>query len=167
MVSRVSLEAQASLRPVLSGTRTAEPKGASFASLLTQAMGTSESVRVSAHAAQRLEARGVRLSADSLAQVGEALDQLAEKGGKEALVLLGDVALVASVPNRTIITAVASGDDQTSIFTQIDSAAVLSRSEAAESPIQPTKRADAVLNSAHGLDPLREARALRIDRRSA
>jgi len=61
---------------------------------------------------------------------------------------------VASVPNRTIITAVAPGDAEASVFTNIDSAAVL-----------PAGRAEASMKSTHGPDPLRDARTPLIDRR--
>ncbi len=156
MISRVALEQPVTLRPAPGNARPVESGPTRFADVLTETMRASGPVRISAHAAQRLEARGVQLTADSLARIGEALDQLAGKGGKEALVLLGDVALVASIPNRTIITAVAAGDDQTSLFTNIDSAAVL-----------PSGKADEILNRNQRPDPSWEARAPRNDRRGA
>ncbi len=167
MVNPVSLEARVTFRSVPSDTRPAATPGTRFADILGETMEASRAVRVSAHAAQRLRTRGVELSAEDLARVGETLDQLAGKGGKEALVLLGDVALVASVPNRTIITAVDTSDGNASIFTHIDSAAVLPTSEAEHRPDRPEARADTALNSVYGPDPLRDARAPRNDRRGA
>jgi flagellar operon protein len=50
---------------------------------------------------------------------------VAQKGGRESLIMLGDAALVVSVKNRTVITAMDRGSMQGNVFTNIDSAVVL------------------------------------------
>jgi flagellar operon protein len=84
-----------------------------------------EGLRVSAHATTRLKAAGQTLSADQMAQVSAAIDRVAKKGSRESLVMLKDLALVVSVPNRTVITVVSGSRRKDNIFTNIDSAVIL------------------------------------------
>ena len=50
---------------------------------------------------------------------------MAQKGAREALIYLNDVALIVSVANRTVITAMDGASAKDNIFTNIDSAAIL------------------------------------------
>ena len=52
-------------------------------------------------------------------------DKAAAKGAKQSLFLLRDVAMVVSVTNRTVITAVDRSSLKDNLFTNIDSAAVI------------------------------------------
>ncbi|MDP2872517.1 MAG: hypothetical protein Q8P31_08280 [Bacillota bacterium] len=79
-----------------------------------------EGVKFSQHAQQRLQSRGLTLSDAASARLNGALGTLARKGGRTSLVLLDDLALVVSVTNRTVITAVPAPDE--AVFTNIDSA---------------------------------------------
>lgn len=54
-----------------------------------------------------------------------AVDSVARKGGKDSLVLLGDAALVVSVKNRTVVTAMDRAGMRGNVFTNIDSAVIL------------------------------------------
>lgn len=101
--------------------------GDAFASLLEQAVGKSGEVRFSAHAMQRLTEREVTLSDEDKARIGESLDRAGEKGGRQALILMDDLALIASVPNRTVITVSPKSELQDMVFTNIDSAVIASR----------------------------------------
>jgi flagellar operon protein len=53
------------------------------------------------------------------------VDKAEAKGAKESLVLVDDVALVVSVKNRTVITAVDRQHLKENVFTNIDSAVVV------------------------------------------
>jgi flagellar operon protein len=79
-----------------------------------------ESVQFSQHARQRLALRRVVWGAEEGSRLAGAVQALASKGGRTSLVLLDDLALVVSVPNRTVITAVRSREQN--VFTNIDSA---------------------------------------------
>ncbi len=93
----------------------------SFAAALEGAGG----LRFSAHAESRLASRGISLDSSQLARLGAGVDALARKGSREALVMLDDVALVVAVPNRTVVTAVPSGEGGAqSVFTNIDAAVI-------------------------------------------
>ena len=47
------------------------------------------------------------------------------KGSKESLILLRDLALVVSVNNRTVITAIDKARQKERVFTNIDSTVIL------------------------------------------
>ena len=87
--------------------------------------GTTE-ISFSRHAEARLESRGISLTEDEKQQLSGAFDQLAERGAKESLVLLGDRAYVVGVPKRTVITAMPRSEALGTIFTNIDSTFVAS-----------------------------------------
>ncbi len=94
----------------------------SFRAALQQAQ---SSVRFSAHAQARLQSRQIELDAEALRRVEEAVDKAAEKGSRESLLLMDDVALIVSVRNRTVITAIDKENLKENVFTNIDSAVVL------------------------------------------
>ena len=92
-----------------------------FSTLLNQEL-QKTTIKFSAHAEKRLAARNIRLTPEQLAELEQAVDRLQAKGGRESLVLLGEVAFVVSVANRTVITAVDGESMKDNVFTNIDSA---------------------------------------------
>lgn len=95
----------------------------SFAKILDDKLQQS-GVKFSAHATKRLEARNITLSAQQLATLEDAVEKARAKGGRETLILLDNVALVVSVANRTVITAMDGENLKDNVFTQIDSAVI-------------------------------------------
>lgn len=81
-------------------------------------------VKFSGHALERLRSREIKFDAECEAKLGEAVERLAEKGGRESLVIIGDLALIVSVRNRTVITAIDGEHIKDNIFTNIDSAVI-------------------------------------------
>jgi len=82
-------------------------------------------IRFSQHAQDRLKARNITFSQDQLQQLEGAVNSVAQKGGRESLVMMGDAALVVSVKNRTVVTAMDRSQMQGNVFTNIDSAVVI------------------------------------------
>lgn len=82
-------------------------------------------VKFSGHAQTRLASRQITLSADDIARLGDAITKAAAKGARESLVVMEQAALVVSVANRTVITAVDKSQLKDNIFTNIDSAMIL------------------------------------------
>ena len=82
------------------------------------------SIAWSAHATARLRQRGIELSDAQHARLETAVDKAAAKGSKDALVLLDDTAMVVSVKNRTVITALGTSQAKENVFTNIDSAVI-------------------------------------------
>jgi flagellar operon protein len=103
-------------RPTTPQQRNAQ--GVDFGQLLEKELG----LKVSGHAQSRLKSRGIDLAVNDWNRVKDGIDRAAEKGSRESLVMLDDVALVVSVKNRTVITAVAKEQLKENVFTNIDSA---------------------------------------------
>lgn len=79
----------------------------------------------SAHALGRLEQRKIEFGREDLQKISRAMDRIAAKGARSPLLLYNNVALLASVPNRTIITAVDGAMEKEQLYTNIDSAVIL------------------------------------------
>ncbi len=82
-------------------------------------------LKVSGHAETRLNSREIQLDRAAWERVIEGVEKAALKGAKESLVLVDDIALVVSVKNKTVITAVDQAKLKDNVFTNIDSAIVV------------------------------------------
>ena len=82
-------------------------------------------VNFSRHAVRRHEEREIALSPQELERLDGMVDRMAEKGARQALILMNDTAFVLAVPKRTVITVLDGEHAKDNIFTNIDSAAIL------------------------------------------
>lgn len=82
-------------------------------------------LKLSGHAQTRLESRNIELDKDAWDRVVSGVEKAAQKGAKESLVMVDDVALVVSIKNKTVITAVDKSSLKDNVFTNIDSAIVV------------------------------------------
>lgn len=82
-------------------------------------------IKISKHASERLESRNIKLDCTDLDKIEDAMNRISEKGGCESLILYKDTAFIASIKNKTIITAVDRESSKENIFTNIDSAMIL------------------------------------------
>ena len=78
-------------------------------------------LRFSQHAAQRLSKGDIPFGAEEMARLERAVERAEEKGARESLVLLDDLALIVSIENRVVITAVSPERRKEGVFTNIDS----------------------------------------------
>jgi flagellar operon protein len=97
----------------------------SFKDAFTRELARSGGVNFSKHAQARLYSRGIEISDQKLVQLSQAMDKAASKGSRETLILDDDAAYVASVENRTIITAFGRENLREGVITSIDSAIIL------------------------------------------
>ncbi len=81
-----------------------------------------EPLKMSAHAAQRLKERSINIDSDLMGRMNDAIDKADAKGLEETLVLTDKAAMIVSVPNRTIITAMDLNNLKGNLFTNIDGA---------------------------------------------
>ena len=98
--------------------------GTDFAEILAKQLGQDE-LKFSAHALKRLESRQIKLNQAELGLLQEAVKKAEAKGAKESLILMEKLALVVSIKNRTVITAVDNNSLKDNIFTNIDSAVIV------------------------------------------
>lgn len=82
-------------------------------------------LKVSGHAATRLQSRNIELDGQQWQRVLDGVEKAADKGSRESLVMIDDVALIVSVKNRTVITAVDQAGLKDQVFTNIDSAVIV------------------------------------------
>ena len=122
-IESVRSAAAKALQPTAGVTRAEQPKG-EFARVLKQKL-DQRSIAVSAHAADRMVRRGLVPSEGTIDQLQSAFDLASQKGAREALFLLDDLAVIASVPNRTVKTAMGRDGLQAGVFTHIDAAIVM------------------------------------------
>lgn len=101
-----------------SGSKDAE-KVKSFGDIFTD---TASQVKFSKHASQRLETRNIAMSAEQKARLQDATSQAREKGMKESLVMVDNLAFIVNIKNNTVITAV--NDTDHAVFTNIDGAII-------------------------------------------
>ena len=109
----------AELAAQAAGQVQSRPTPGAFDSLLT------DRLKLSGHAQTRLASRNIELGKDEWERVLGGVDKAAEKGSKESLVMLDDIALVVSVRNRTVITAMDRENLKNNVFTNIDSAVIV------------------------------------------
>ncbi|OGT98934.1 MAG: flagellar protein [Geobacteraceae bacterium GWB2_52_12] len=110
-------------QPVKTGVA-GQVNGPSFATVLDAKL-PAEGIKFSQHAQDRLRARNINFSANDLASLEGAVNSVAQKGGKESLVMMGDSALVVSIKNRTVVTAMDRAQMMGNVFTNIDSAVII------------------------------------------
>ncbi|WP_423189148.1 flagellar biosynthesis protein [Alkalibacterium sp. f15] len=114
--------------PQVSQVKTKETKQATidrtFKSFMQEALIVPEkkttTVTFSNHAQKRLDQHGFTLSYTDMQRLEEAVETLEAKGSENSLILYDDLALIASIKNKTVITALKS--TEMSEVTNIDSA---------------------------------------------
>lgn len=104
-------------------TSRARQGGPGFADHLREVSGA-RTVRFSNHALQRVERRGIDTSPQVLARLDAGVQRAAQKGAREALVLVDGTAFVVGVQARTVVTAVDPASMREHVFTNIDSAVI-------------------------------------------
>lgn len=96
-----------------------------FDSLLQQQIYRQTEVKFSKHALDRLQSRNIKLSTEDISKINDAVNKAAEKGVKEALIIMGNTALVTSIRNKTVITAATEENLKSNVFTNIDGAIII------------------------------------------
>lgn len=81
-----------------------------------------DNLKFSKHANERLATRNINLSAEQIERLENGATKAREKGIRESLVMVDDLAFIVNVKSNTVITAV--GDKTDSIFTNIDGAVI-------------------------------------------
>ncbi len=99
-----------------------ENSKSSFDEILKGKISETSDVKFSKHAQMRLDSRNIKISDAQKQKISRALDKAEEKGVKDSLVMVDDIALVVNVRNRTVITAVNSNELKENVFTNIDGA---------------------------------------------
>jgi flagellar operon protein len=95
----------------------------SFQKVLENVKNKDDGFTVSKHAALRM--KEINFTQDDMKQIEKGFDIAKDKNSKNAVMLYKDVALIASIENKTIITAVEKDRAKENVFTNIDSVVIL------------------------------------------
>lgn len=105
-----------------------------FAAALEQALSAGRTVspeaqpdgrlKLSAHAAHRLQAAGIAFEGQEQQAVETAVARAAARGGRECLALTARAAYIVHIPSGTVVTAIAGDRLKEGVFTGIDSAVI-------------------------------------------
>lgn len=81
-----------------------------------------QTIHFSKHANKRLALRKIDLSTEQLVRLEEGTQKAREKGIRDSLVMVDDLAFIVNTKSNTVITAMNEGED--AIFTNIDGAVI-------------------------------------------
>ena len=80
-------------------------------------------VQFSKHAALRLNDRNINLTGEQIERVADGIGRAGERGIRDSLVLVDNLALIVNVQSRTVITAINQAPEN--IFSNIDGAVIV------------------------------------------
>ena len=100
-------------------------QGQTFAEVLARKK-TAEAgeLKFSKHAAGRLIDRNIELSEAQMERLQEGARNAGQKGIKDSLVIVDELAFIVNVPNKTVVTALDQTEARGNIFTNIDGAVI-------------------------------------------
>ncbi len=96
-----------------------------FDDILRKQVSSFRELKFSKHAENRLKSRNITIDTEQRQKINDAILKAEKKGVKESLILMENLALVVSVENRTVITAVSSDELKDNVFTNIDGAVII------------------------------------------
>ena len=100
-------------------------EGFSFQEVLQKKVETESNLRFSKHASVRLQQRGIDLTDGQLERLMDGTRKAGQKGIKDSLVIVDELAFIVNVPNSTVVTAMDSKDAVDNIFTNIYGAVIM------------------------------------------
>ena len=114
-----------SLEQALAKSSQLEAKPAALISGNGNQLAGAQGIKFSSHASQRLRERNIQFDPETMARMSDALNKADAKGVQDTLVLTDKAALIVSVPNRTVITAMDRNNLNGNVFTNIDGAVII------------------------------------------
>jgi flagellar operon protein len=112
--------------PVPSRSNTSEAERAGvFDDILREKLSNTQELKFSKHAEARLKSRNISINPEQWQKIRDAVAKAEKKGVKESLILMDKLALVVSVKNKTVITAVSNEELKENVFTNIDGAVII------------------------------------------
>lgn len=100
----------------------------SFGDILNQkSSGVSQGseIKFSKHASGRLAIRNIELDDIQKNRLADGMQKAGEKGIKDSLVIMDQLAFIVNVPSNTVITAMDQTESKDNIFTNIDGAVIV------------------------------------------
>ena len=82
-------------------------------------------LKFSKHAAVRLADRGIALTGEQLERLNDGAQKAGQKGIRDSLVIVDDLAFIVNIPNKTVVTAMDSRETEENVFTNINGAVIM------------------------------------------
>lgn len=82
-------------------------------------------VKFSKHASVRMADRNIELSDTQLERLNDGVRKAEQKGIKDSLVIVDELAFIVNVPNNTVVTAMDSTEANENVFTNINGAVIM------------------------------------------
>ncbi len=86
---------------------------------------STEDLKISKHAAKRIDERDMDLKSEEFFKIKEAIGKLKNKGGQDSLVITKKGAYIVDVEKNTIVTALNKNNLGNNVFTKIDSTIII------------------------------------------
>ena len=100
-------------------------EGFSFQEVLQKKVLADDNLRFSKHASARLRQRGIDLTDGQLERLMDGTRKAGQKGIKDSLVIVDELAFIVNIPNSTVVTAMDSKDAVENIFTKFAGAVIM------------------------------------------
>lgn len=84
-----------------------------------------EQIRFTKHADARLTQRDIRLTDEQMTRLEEGTKKASDKGIRESLVLVDDLAFIVNTDKKMVITAIDQNSSEDNIYTNIDGAVII------------------------------------------
>ncbi|MBR1852771.1 MAG: flagellar protein [Lachnospiraceae bacterium] len=84
-----------------------------------------QELKFSKHASGRLNERGISLSDSQMERLEDGVRRAQEKGIRDSLVIVDDLAFIVNVPNSTVVTAMDNTRTDDNVFTNINGAVIM------------------------------------------
>ena len=82
-------------------------------------------LKFSKHATGRLNSRKIELNENQISRLTDGMQKANEKGIKDSLVLVDQLAFIVNIPSKTVVTAMNSDETVEKVFTNIDGAVIV------------------------------------------
>lgn len=90
----------------------------------TENIASAGSLKFSKHALGRLSDRNIELNTEQLERLNDGARKAGQKGIRDSLVIVDQLAFIVNVPNQTVVTAMDSTATDENIFTNINGAVI-------------------------------------------
>lgn len=88
-------------------------------------LGQTGELKFSKHAVTRLADRNIELSTQQLERLKDGARRAGQKGIRDTLVLVDELAFIVNIPNQTVVTAMDSTETNENVFTNINGAVIM------------------------------------------
>ncbi len=113
------------LSPTKKTEDSVKAEGLSFQDILRQKSEGTGKLKFSKHAMGRLADRNIELSDSQLERLEVGTKKAEQKGIRDSLVIVDQLAFIVNVPNQTVVTAMDSTETNDNIFTNINGAVII------------------------------------------